>query len=54
MRPDGSQLAAIGDLLAAQRLQPVIDTVFPFEQAADALAYLARGRARGKVVVRMD
>jgi len=53
MRPDGSQLAAIGDLLATQRLQPVIDSVFPFEQAADALAFLARGRARGKVVVRM-
>jgi len=54
MRPDGSQLAAIGDLLAAQRLQPVIDSVFPFGQAADALAYLARGRTRGKVVVRME
>jgi len=31
----------------------VIDKVFPFEQAREALEYLARGRSRGKVVVRM-
>jgi NADPH:quinone reductase-like Zn-dependent oxidoreductase len=51
VRPDGDQLAAIGELLAARRLRPVIDTVFPFEEAKDALDYLARGRAKGKVVV---
>jgi NADPH:quinone reductase-like Zn-dependent oxidoreductase len=52
-RPDGDQLAGIGDLLRAERIRPVIDKVFPFEQAADALAYLAQGRAKGKVVVQM-
>lgn len=52
-RPDGDQLAGIGDLLKAQRIRPVIDKVFPFEQAKDALAYLAQGRAKGKVVVQM-
>jgi NADPH:quinone reductase-like Zn-dependent oxidoreductase len=52
-RPDGDQLAGIGDLLKAGRIRPVIDKVFPFEQAADALAYLAQGRAKGKVVVQM-
>jgi NADPH:quinone reductase-like Zn-dependent oxidoreductase len=53
VRPDGAQLAAIGELLAAQRLRPVIDTVFPFDEARAALDYLARGRAKGKVVVRL-
>lgn len=53
VRPDGGQLAEIGRLLEAGRLRPVIDRVFPFEQAPEALAYLAQGRARGKVVVQI-
>ena len=52
-RPDGDQLAQIGKLLEAQRIRPVIDRVFAFEQAREALAYLAEGRSRGKVVVQM-
>lgn len=52
-RPDGAQLAQIGALLETQRIRPVIDRVFPFEQAKEALDYLALGRAKGKVVVQM-
>jgi NADPH:quinone reductase-like Zn-dependent oxidoreductase len=51
--PDGSQLAEIGELLKVGRIRPVIDRIFPFEQAKDALAYLEQGRAKGKVVVQM-
>jgi NADPH:quinone reductase-like Zn-dependent oxidoreductase len=51
--PDGDQLAQIGKLLETQRIRPVIDKVFPFEQAKEALAYLAQGRSKGKVVVQM-
>lgn len=46
-------LAEIGELLQAGRIRPVIDKVFPFDQAKEALAYLENGRAKGKVVVRM-
>lgn len=53
VHPDGIQLAEIGKLLEAGRIRPVIDKVFPFEQAREALAYLAQGRAKGKVVVQM-
>lgn len=53
VRPDGSQLAEIGELLKAGRIRPVIDKVFPFEQTKEALAYLEQGRAKGKVVVQM-
>jgi NADPH:quinone reductase-like Zn-dependent oxidoreductase len=53
VRPDGGQLAEIGELLKAGSLRPVIDKVFPFEQAKQALAYLEQGRAKGKVVVQM-
>ena len=53
MRPDGGQLADIGELLASERIRPVIDKVFDFEQAADALGHLAQGRSRGKVVIKI-
>jgi NADPH:quinone reductase-like Zn-dependent oxidoreductase len=53
VRPDGAQLTEIGELLKAERIQPVIDRVFSFEQAKEALEYLAQGRAKGKVVVKL-
>jgi NADPH:quinone reductase-like Zn-dependent oxidoreductase len=53
VHPDGRQLAEIGKLLEAGRIRPVIDKVFPFDQAKNALVYLEKGRAKGKVVVQM-
>ena len=53
VHPDGRQLAEIGKLLEAGTVRPVIDKVFPFDQAKEALAYLEKGRARGKVVVQI-
>jgi NADPH:quinone reductase-like Zn-dependent oxidoreductase len=53
MRPDGARLADIGALLASERIRPVIDKVFAFDEAREALDYLANGRARGKVVVKV-
>ena len=53
VNPDGSQLAEIGELLKVRSIRPVIDKVFPFDQAKEALAYLEMGRAKGKVVVQM-
>jgi len=53
VRPDGGQLGEIGKLLDASRIRPVIDQVFPFDQAIEGLAYLGQGRAKGKVVIAM-
>lgn len=53
VRPDGAQLSEIGQLIQAGRVRPVIDQVFPFAQAPEALAHLARGRSKGKVVVQI-
>ena len=53
VHPDGKQLGEIGELLKAGHIRPVIDKVFPFEQAKEALAYLEKGRAKGKVVVQI-
>lgn len=54
VRPDGSQLTQIGKLIEAEQIKPVIDKVFPFTEAKEALAYLAQGHAKGKVVVKMQ
>jgi NADPH:quinone reductase-like Zn-dependent oxidoreductase len=53
VRPDGEQLGEISKLLAAGSILPVIDKIFPFDQTIDALAYLEKGRAKGKVVVEL-
>ncbi|RFP12232.1 NADP-dependent oxidoreductase [Duganella sp. BJB488] len=53
VRPDGKQLGEITQLIEAGRIRPVIDKVFPFTQAKDGLAYLEKGRAKGKVVVQL-
>ncbi|MCG2625256.1 NADP-dependent oxidoreductase [Bradyrhizobium sp. WYCCWR 13023] len=54
VHPDGSLLAELGKLIEAGHIRPVIDKVFPFAQAKEALAYLETGRAKGKVVVRIS
>ena len=51
--PDGQQLGEIGKLLEAGVIRPVIDKIFPFNQAKEALAYLEEGRAKGKVVIKI-
>ena len=53
VHPDGRQLAEIAKLLDAGSIRPVIDKVFAFDQAKQALAYLEGGRAKGKVVVKI-
>lgn len=53
MHPSGAELAELAALIKAGTLEPVIDRVFPFEQVADAFAYLESGRAKGKVVVQI-
>ena len=53
VRPDGQQLAQIGSLLEAGHIRPVIDKVFAFDRAKEALEYLVQGRAKGKVVVKV-
>lgn len=54
VRPDGERLNEIGALFDAGHIHPVVDKVFPFDQAKQALEYLSQGRAKGKVVVRMQ
>ena len=50
-QPDIDDLAAVRDLLSTGKVTPVIDRTYPLGQAAEAIAYLEHGHARGKVVV---
>ncbi|HEX6108451.1 MAG TPA: NADP-dependent oxidoreductase [Ktedonobacteraceae bacterium] len=53
MRPSGTDLSELATLIDQQKLEIVIDRIFPFAQIADAFAYLEQGHAKGKVVVQM-
>ncbi len=52
MKASGAQLEQIAALVDQGIIKPVLDKTFPFEEAADAVAFVESGRAVGKVVVR--
>ncbi|WP_456311189.1 NADP-dependent oxidoreductase [Serratia proteamaculans] len=54
MRASGAQLSEISTLVEAGVIKPVVDRVFPFAEIKEALAYVETGRAKGKVVVRVE
>src|SRR5687767_5074635 len=54
MRAQGEQLSQITKLIESGVIKPVMDKVFPFEQTNEAMAYVETGRAKGKVVVKVN
>lgn len=44
-------LTIICELMAAGKVKPVIDKHYRLSEAAEALGYLEKGHARGKVVI---
>lgn len=53
MRAQGAQLGKITELVNAGIIRPLVDKVWDFEAARDALAYVENGRTKGKVVVKI-
>jgi NADPH:quinone reductase-like Zn-dependent oxidoreductase len=53
MRASGAQLQQITALFESGAITPVIDRTFPLEATAEALSYVERGRAKGKVVIKV-
>jgi len=53
MTANGTQLRQITQLIEAGAIRPVIDRVFPFTATNEALAHVASGRAKGKVVIKL-
>jgi alcohol dehydrogenase len=53
MHPSGADLAYLASLIDARQLEVVVDRVFPFAEAKEAMAYLETGHAKGKVVLEL-
>ncbi len=53
MKASGDQLRELGSLIDSGAIRPVVDRVFPFQSTTEALAYVEKGRAKGKVVVKI-
>ncbi|RZT92206.1 NADPH:quinone reductase-like Zn-dependent oxidoreductase [Advenella incenata] len=54
MKASGSQLRELSTLIEAGAIKPVVDRVFPLDSTADALAYVETGRAKGKVIIKVE
>ena len=53
MSPNGEQLKKIAKLYESGEIKPIIDKTYNFEEAIQALEYLSKGHARGKVIVKI-
>ncbi|MED1265277.1 NADP-dependent oxidoreductase [Bacillus mycoides] len=53
MKPSGDQLRIIANYIESGKIQPIIDRVFPFEDAQKAMEYSESGRAKGKIIVKI-
>jgi NADPH:quinone reductase-like Zn-dependent oxidoreductase len=53
MKANGEQLREIGRLIDSGVIRAVVERVFPFESTHEAMAYVEKGRAKGKVVVKV-
>jgi NADPH:quinone reductase-like Zn-dependent oxidoreductase len=51
MRPDNQLMLDLKELLESGKVTPVIDRRYALSEVPEALAYLGKGHARGKVVV---
>jgi len=53
MKPSGEQLRIIANYIETGNMKPIIDRVFPFEDAQKALEYAELGRAKGKIIIKI-
>ena len=49
-----SDLVYLKHLLEAGKIVPVIDRLYPLKEAADAMRYIEKGHARGKVIIKIE
>ncbi|MNR52267.1 hypothetical protein D3C85_1720760 [compost metagenome] len=53
-KPNKKDLSFMKELLEAGKVVPVIDRCYPLSEAAEALRYLEKGHARGKIVITLE
>ena len=49
-----ADLGCLKELLEAGKVVPVIDRCYPLPETAEAIRYLVKGHARGKVVITVE
>jgi NADPH:quinone reductase-like Zn-dependent oxidoreductase len=49
----GAQLEHVGRLVDAGKIRTVVEKIYPFDQAIEALQFAATGRAKGKLVIQI-
>jgi NADPH:quinone reductase-like Zn-dependent oxidoreductase len=54
MHPNGAHLEAIKSLMEDEKIKPIIDTIYPFSESIEAFSHLASGRAKGKIVIKIN
>ena len=54
MHPNGAHLEAIKSLMEDEKIKPIIDTIYPFNESVEAFSHLASGRAKGKIVIKIN
>ena len=54
MHPSGADLNDIKTLIEEEKIKPIIDTVYPLSESIEALTHLATGRAKGKIVIKIN
>ena len=52
--PDGKMLTEIASLISQGTIKTVIDSTYSMKQAPEAFELLAKGRAKGKIVITMN
>jgi NADPH:quinone reductase-like Zn-dependent oxidoreductase len=50
---NGTQLEHMARVVESGDVRPVIDSVYPFEKAVDAIEHAHEGHTRGKVMIQM-
>jgi NADPH:quinone reductase-like Zn-dependent oxidoreductase len=54
MHPNGAHLNKIKSLVEDEKIKPIIDKIYSFSQSVDAFTHLASGRAKGKIVIKLN
>jgi len=54
MHPNGGHLNEIKSLVESGKIKPIIDKVYSYSDSIDAFTHLASGRAKGKIVIKIN
>jgi NADPH:quinone reductase-like Zn-dependent oxidoreductase len=54
MHPNGAHLNEIKSMIEDEKIKPIIDKVYSFSESVEAFTHLASGRAKGKIVIKIN